>query len=258
MLKIEKDKKEKIKSYIKLQHRKPHRWLQEHIQAKFGETINLNTIRTWKRELNCLTNRKDIKKDWLNYIRLNYLKYSDKELAERLYNKFQRPISSYTVKSIRQKKRFYRPVKLGYTIKEIRLCKNCGKEIKITLRNPNQRFCCRDCVAIYSSKQTYKKYREVATNEKIKEFYLKWLHFSRKVLSDKKRSLTALDLDEVYSEYMAIIPSLIYGIEKNNYTKRERQKTYIAVAIDNLVKKKLRKRINIEKFEYNIDDFRNL
>lgn len=258
MLKLEKEKKEQIKKYIKLQHRKSHKWLQEHIHAKFGETINLNTIRTWKRGMGCLTNKKDIKKDWVNYIRVNYLNYSDKELAERLYNKFQRPISSQTVKAIRHKKKMYRPVKLGYTVKEIRLCKNCGKEINITCRNPNQTFCCRDCCAKYSSKETYKKYREVATNEKIKEFYLKWLHFSKKVLSDKKRSLTALDLDDVYSEYMAIIPSLIYGIEKNNYTKRERQKTYIAVAIDNLIKKKLRKRIEIEKFEYNIDEYRHL
>lgn len=259
MRNLEQTKKEQIKKYIKFQHRKPHRWLQEHIQTKFGETINLNTIRTWKRELNCLTNRRDIKRDWVNYIRQNYLKYTDKELAERLFNKFQREICVATVKRIRLKHHWYRSnKKTGLTIKEKRKCLNCGREINITCRNPNQIYCCRDCVTKYSSKKTYKKYREVATNEKIKEFYLEWLHFSRKVLSDKKRSLTALDLDEVYSEYMAIIPSLIYGIEKNKYTKCERQKTYIAVAIDNLVKKKLRKRINIEKFEYNIDDFRNL
>lgn len=248
--------KSEICNYIKLQHRKPYKWLQEHIKNKFNIEINGSTIRTWKRRVGCLTDRKSCRQDWITYIRQNYLKFSDKELAERLINKFQRPIVASTIKKIRHKYHLYRPIPKPYrTVKEVRKCLNCGKEIKITCRNPNQKYCCRECFYKYQMKENHKKHMTVATPDKVKSFFNEYLHFSKKVLSANKMSLNALELDEVYSYYISQIPSIIYWLDKHKFKQRQHRKGYIAKVIKLAVYRKMNEKQKWEKHNVSIEDY---
>ena len=244
------DKKLKsdICNYIRLQHRKPYKWLQEHIKSKFNVEINGSTIRTWKRNIGCLTDRKSCRQDWISYIRQNYLKFSDKELAERLINKFQRPIVASTIKKIRHKYHFYKPVPKPYrTVKEVRKCLNCGNDIKITWRNPNQKYCCRECAFTHRMKINHQRNMTVASPDKVKSFFQEYLHFSKKVLYDNKMSLNSLEREEVYTDYISQIPSIIYWLKTNNYTHRQHIKGYIAKTMRNCIFRKMRKKIEYEK-----------
>lgn len=245
-------KSPEIENYIKLQHRQTSKWLQEHIKAKFGCEVPLGTIRDWKSKLKVNTNRKDIRKDWERYIRLHYLKYSDKELAERLFNKFQRPCSVNTVKKIRLKYHLWKLKRKSYrTVKEIRKCLNCGKDIKITCDNPEQKFCCRICYEEYSRKKTHARNMADLDNKMVEEFLLEYTAFAKKVLYDNKGSLDYLDVEDVYSDYVMNIPSILYGIKKHKYTG-QKLKGYIATAMKNCIRKKLQKRI-VEQSELSLD-----
>lgn len=253
---MDKDLKEKIIKYIKLQHRQTCYWLQEHILKKFAVEINPNTIRTWKRQNNCLTNRKQCKKDWIEHIRNNYLKYSDKELAEILKNKFQRDITYHTVKHIRLKYHFYKPKKTYYrTIKEVRKCLNCSKDIKITCRNPHQKFCCCECSYIYQKKQYHERNMSVVTPIKIKNFINEYFGFSKKIIYEnvKYYCLNGNDYDDLYSYYIEQIPSLLYHFNNKIKTKQGR-KNYIAACIKNLSKKRYIQKEKWKENNVNIED----
>lgn len=62
-----------IDNYIIKQSNRPHKWLQEHINKKFGVLLPLETIRSKKRRWNCLTDLDSLKKQATEYIRHNYL-----------------------------------------------------------------------------------------------------------------------------------------------------------------------------------------
>ena len=246
-------KSPEIDNYIKLHHRQTDKWLYEHIKIKFNVEIPLGTLRDWKSRLKSNTNRAAIRKDWERYIRLHYLKYSDKELAERLINKFQRPITACTVKRIRLKFHLYHPVRKHYrTVKAVRKCLNCGKDIKITCDNPNQKFCCKICLGEYNRKKTHKRNMADLDNKRVEEFLFEWTDFSKKVLYDNKGSLDWLDVEDVYSDYMMQIPSILYWIKQHGYTHKQHIKGYIAQTMKNCIRRKLKKRI-VEQAELSID-----
>lgn len=250
---IPKDVKKKIQDYIRLQHRQTCTWLQEHIKSKFDYDISEQKIRNWKHDMNCNTNREAIRKDWERYIRLHYLKYNDKEMAERLINKFQRPIAAYTVKRIRLKFHLWKPKRTKYrTVKEVRKCLNCGREIKITCDNPNQKFCCKICLGEYNRKKTHARNMADLDNKRVEEFLFEWTDFSKKILYDNKGSLDWLDLEDVYSDYMMQIPSILYWIKQHGYTHKQHIKGYIAQTMKNCIRRKLKKRI-VEQAELSID-----
>lgn len=257
---VDEEIKNKIKQYVKLHHRKEHNWLQEHINKKFNIMVNLNTIRTWKRTMGCLTNEKQIKRQWVEYIRNNWKNKTDKELQENIVNKFGRNVSEGCIKKLRLKHHWFRhnpmTVKRGLTVKEIRICPNCGKEIKITCRNPNQKYCCKMCVAEYSRKNTYQRHLNNTTPTEVKTFMKTWLAFSKKVMYENRYSLTKYDLEDIQSEYYGIIPSIISGLKLRKLTREQHVKGYIAKAIRHLIFKKLRKTIDISKHEaIRFDDY---
>lgn len=247
-----------IDNYIIKQSNRPHKWLQEHINKKFGVLLPLETIRSKKRRWNCLTDLDGLKRQAIEYIRHNYLQCSDKELAIRLENKLNRKFSTSFVKNIRLKHYWFKPVVIkGLTVKEIRICPNCGTEIKITCRNPNQKFCCTDCASKYHRINTYKRHLKNTTPEEVKAFMKEWTGFTKRVMYENRYSLTRQDLDDIKAEYYGIIPSIISGLKNKGYTRRQHVKGYIAKAIRNLIFKKLRKVIDMERNEIkfnNIDE----
>lgn len=247
---IEKEIKLKIIDYIKINHRQTHLWLKEHIAKKFGVEINPNTIRTWKRLNNCLTDRKGCQADWIKYIRANYLKHSDKELATILINKFKRPVSYLTVRHLRKKYLCFRPKPKKYrTVKEVRKCLYCGSDIKITCRNPKQKFCRLSCFHKYSVNNTNKRNLEIATPDKVKTFFKEWYSFINKVIFENKGSLHFQDVEEVKSDCIQQIPSLVYWLEQHNYKSKQRINGYIAETVKNCIRRKLKKVIQIQNNE---------
>lgn len=249
-----KEQKQKIIDYIKINHSQTYIWLQNHIVKKFGVEINGNTIRTWKRQYNCLTNRPKCKVEWIKYIRANWCKHSDKKLAQILICKFNRSISYHTVRHIRHKYLCYRPKRPHYrTVKEVRKCLYCGNEIKITCRNPKQKFCCKKCYYMYRSRNTNKRNLEIATPDKVKQFFKDWYPFINRICYDKKGSLHINDIEEVLSDCISQIPSMIYWLDKHKYTSRQHIKGYIAKTVINCIKRKQRKVIPIQKNESSLE-----
>ena len=243
----------KVIAYIKLHHRQTYTWLHEHIKRKLKILVNADTIKTWKIRYNCLTDRKKIREDWVKYIRLHWKKQTDKELAVNLKNKFKRDISPYTVAHIRAEHRWYRPIKKGYTVREIRKCLNCGTDIKITHKNKNQKFCCTRCAYTYRAKQNNKRNMSVVTSDKVSIFLRDWTRFAKKVIYDRGYGLNSLEKDEVFTDFIGQIPSLIYFLETKKITRSQHQRNYIATSIKNLINKKLSRKIEWDKNTYSIE-----
>lgn len=244
----------KIDNYIMKQGSRPHKWLQEHIEKKFGVLLPLHTIRSKKRRWNCQTNFDKLKKQATEYIRHSYKYYSDNEIATKLENKLNRKFSSSYVRQIRRKHHWFKPIlKKGLTVKEIRICPECGNEIEINCRNPNQKFCCIDCVRKYRRKQTYKRHLSNTTPYEVKAFFKEWMAFSKRVMYENRYCLTINDLEDIESEYFGLIPSIISGLKINGYTRQQWIKGYIAKAIRNLIFKKLRKVIDRRHNEVSFD-----
>ena len=239
---LTKDLKEQIIKYIKLQHRKPDTWLKEHIFKKFGFIMNSNTVRQWKRKNNCLTNKRAWHKDVIKFLMKNYLKYSNKELAELIANKFHRPITESGVKQLKTKYRLIgrkqKVNKKGLTVKEIRICPNCGKEIKITCKCLKKKFCCKECAGQYHIKKTDERNKTVATSEKIKAFIKEWELFVRKIIQIYKDDLDIISCDEIYGDYLTQVPSIIYHLDRLRITKNYQIKGYLAGAIKNCILRK--------------------
>lgn len=254
MARLPKEEKEKVIKYIKLQHRQTGTWLQEHIKSKFGYDIPASTIRYYKCTNACNTNRKACREDWLNFIRKHYRHYTDKQMAKLLKDKFQRNITAQHVKKLRLEHNLWRPHSKGrYTVREVRKCINCGKAIKITCQNPDQKYCCLDCFHAYVRKTTWKRNLSVMTTDKFTAFHNTWDKFVKRIMYDAKGSLSTLDLEEVYTDYIRNIPSLIYWIETHKL-RHAHQRSYIAKAVRNIVNAKLYKRIAIDENEVSIED----
>ena len=190
---------------------------------------------------------KGCRADWIKYIRANYLKHSDKELAVILTNKFKRPVSYFEVIRLRKKYLCFRPKKYR-TVREIRKCLYCGADIKITCRNPKQKFCRLSCFHKYSVNNTNKRNLEIAP-DKVKHFLKEWYPFINKVILDNKGSLHFQDVEEVKSDCIQQIPSLIYWLEQHNYSSKQHIKGYIAKAVNNCIRRKLKKVIQIQNNE---------
>lgn len=96
---------DEVRDFIKENSVLNHSELQRLIFNKFNIEIPKDTIRTIKRTENSLSNLKELKKKHTNFIKKNYLKYSDKELAEILSKKYRRKIAEGYIK---KNKRFSR------------------------------------------------------------------------------------------------------------------------------------------------------
>lgn len=244
--------REDIDNYIRINHTQPCSWLSEHIKTKFGVEINPNTIRTRKRTLGCLTDCNKLKDDCVQFIRTHYKTMSDEEMAEKLTAKLRRSFGRSFVKKLRLKHHWYRPNRVGVTVREVRKCLYCGNDIPITCKNPNQKYCSNICGIRAMSKKARDKHHKVANNQNIKEFIQEWTPFVRKVIEDNARFLSPMDKEDLYGDFIGIIPSLIYGIQKHGYKEARHIKGYIAVGVRNLIKRKLQERI--DQNEISLDD----
>lgn len=241
-MRLSQEDKENVLKYIRFQHRQTDSWLHEHIKKKFGFDIPKGTIRYYKCKIDGgNTNRASCRRDWLNFIRKNYKSYTDKEMAKLLKDKFQRDISWMHVKKLRIKHHLLKPRTQGkYTVKEIRKCLVCGKDIKITCRNPKQKYCSMDCV--HKAQRTDKRNLAVCSEDMINSFIKKYSNFAKAVIYQNRETLSNMDCEDLYSDYLFIVPSLVYGARK--YTEEKHIRGYIAKAIKNLILKKHNERNN--------------
>lgn len=231
---------EDIERYIAKNHEKSCTQLQREISERFNKVINPTTIRSSKRRQGCLSDLKSIRQKQVDYIRNHFKIYDDKTLAENLTLKYGRAITHHVVKKIRGQFKFYRGPKTGWTVKEVRTCPYCGNSIKITHKNPNQKFCSRDCASTWHRLNTYKKYRQVATDSQAKKFLKDWDGFVNKVIKDNCKGLVANCQDDIYEDYLYAIPSLIWGLSLKEEPSNAYKRCYIAKAIRHLIIKKYR------------------
>lgn len=224
-----------VAEFIKTHNSRSQTWLQEHIKKELGKFINLNTIRSAKRQFHCLTKWEKLRASMIPFIKENYNVLSDEELALILSDKIQRNISSYLIARIRQENDLFRET--GLTVKEIRLCRQCHKPITITCRKPYQVFCCPDCFYKYTKLKYAKRNQEVATPEKVKEFLKEYTGYVYRIISLFGSGLTAGEKDEVHADFLENIPYILYAFSKKEGNDLMR-KGYIKTAIKHFIYKK--------------------
>ena len=243
-----------IRKLIKRNRLQKSKILKQKIFDELGYDIPFDTVRTNKRNYGCTSPSEVLRSTCLKIISKEFPEWPKDKTCKEFYAHIQkiilektgRTVALDTIRHYKNDLKLFKGQIKGWKVKKTVQCKYCGKDITITLRNPNQKYCCRACAHAGMSKEAQLKHYAEVTDKDIKQLIKRWKNYAKAIIHDSECSLYQINPDEVFADFVYCVPGAIVGLRKKLEKVQESEKenysrTYVGKVVENCVRRAIKK-----------------
>lgn len=264
-----------IRDFIRENRLQEGKTLKQKIFDELGYDIPYQTVRTNKRRYGYTPPIKALKNTCLKTIKKEFPEWPKDKTCKEFYAHIQkiilektgRTVALDTIRHYKNDLKLFKGQVKGIEVRKVVQCQYCDRDINLTCRNPDQKFCSRECVSAWRAKVAQEKHYRTITRKDIEKFIARWSSYARKVQYDNGFGITHYtDIDDAFNEWIYNVPSMIAGIRKSTRNKididmEEYTKNYVGKVAKNCImrmfkatKKWRAHNKSLEEFIYSTND----